>query len=317
MGLEMDKAKDGAWQNRFLDMMSAERGAAKNSLDAYDRDLTDYRSFLKQRGVTPASADAEDLRGYMADLDRRGMARTTVSRKLSAIRQYHKFLHGEGLIKLNPTAAIERPKAARPLPKIIGRKEVETLLAVAESEIAAAKGGKRLKALRMACLLELLAATGLRVSELVGLPYRVLPLRDGTLMIRGKGGRDRMVPVSERAQAALARYAEELAKDGEKPRYLFPSHGSQGALTRQHFAVELKRYAGLAGIDRKLLSPHTLRHAFASFLLERGVDLRAVQSMLGHADISTTQIYTHVQPERLMRAVEQFHPLAKKPGKKS
>jgi integrase/recombinase XerD len=313
----MDDARDEAWQNRFLDMMSAERGAAKNSLEAYARDLADYTTFLTQCGVSSATAGVEDLRGYLADLDERGMARTTVSRKLSAIRQYHRFLHGEGLIATNPTAAIDRPKAARPLPKIVGRNDVEKLLAAAAREIETAKGPKRLRALRMACLLELLAATGLRVSELVGLPFRVWPLRDGTLMIRGKGGRDRMVPVSARAQEALARYTEVLISDGEKPRYLFPSHGAQGMLTRQHFAVELKRYAGLAGIDHRLLSPHALRHAFASFLLERGVDLRAVQSMLGHADISTTQIYTHVQPERLKRAVEQFHPLANNLAKKS
>ncbi len=303
---------DSAWQNRFLDMMSAERGAAQNSLVAYERDLTDYLGFLKVMGVSSGTADAESVKAYLADLDTRGMARTTVARKLSAIRQFHLFLQGEGLTQSNPAMAVGRPKAARPLPKIIVRSDVEKLLAAAEAEVGGAKGGKLLKAMRMLCLLELLAATGLRVSELVSLPFRVLPLRDGTLMIRGKGGRDRMVPVSQRAQAALKRYAELLTQDGVVPRHLFPSHGSKGMLTRQHFALELKRLAAVAGLDHRVLSPHKLRHAFASHLLERGVDLRAVQSMLGHADIATTQIYTHVQPERLKRAVEQFHPLAKK-----
>ncbi len=308
----MDAGVDLAWQNRFIDMMSAERGAAQNSLAAYERDLTDYLGFLKARRRTSASARTDDVKAYLADLDMRGMARATVARKLSAVRQYHLFLLGEGLTHSNPAMVVGRPKAARSLPKILVRSDVEKLLAAAEADLAGAKGSKLLKATRMVCLLELLCATGLRVSELVSLPFRVLPLRDGTLMIRGKGGRDRMVPVSARAQAALKRYAERVTQTGETPRYLFSSHGRQGMLTRQHFALELKRLAVLAGLDHRLLSPHKLRHAFASHLLERGVDLRALQSMLGHADISTTQIYTHVQPERLKRAVEQFHPLAKK-----
>jgi integrase/recombinase XerD len=301
---------DAAWHNRFLDMMSAERGAAPNSLDAYARDLTDFLAFLARSRQTSATATSGSISAYLAHLDDEGLARSTASRKLSAIRQYFRFLAGEGLIARNPAATIERPKPARPLPKILSRSDVEHLLATARDSALALEGSKRFKALRLWALLELLAATGLRVSELVNLPFSQRPVEGGVLTIRGKGGRERLVPVSRRAAEAVATYAEALTKHYGAPRWLFPSHGKGGALTRQHFALEMKRVAASAGIDHRLVSPHVLRHAFASHLLDRGADLRAVQSMLGHADIATTQIYTHVQPERLQRAVEEFHPLA-------
>jgi integrase/recombinase XerD len=305
------KGLDQAWLNRFLDMMAAERGSARNSIVAYGRDLEDYAAFLHARSQSLATATRDLLRDYMADLDARGLKSTSIARKLSAIRQFHRFILAEGLAKSNPALSIESPKPARPLPRVLLRADVERLLACALADVPLPPGTKRFKALRLWSLLELLAATGLRVSELVGLPLLSVPLRENVLIIRGKGGRERLVPVSNRAIAALETYVKELVIHVERPRWLFPSHGKGGALTRQHFALELKRIATIAGIDHGLISPHTLRHAFASHLLERGVDLRAVQSMLGHADISTTQIYTHIQPERLQRAVDEFHPLAK------
>jgi integrase/recombinase XerD len=292
-------------------MMSAERGAARNSLEAYARDLEDFSACLAKDNQTSVSATPVSIRAYLADLEGQGLQRSSVSRKLSAIRQYFRFLAGEGLIAQDPTAGIERPKPALPLPKILGRSDVEHLLATACDEALKSDISKRFKALRLWALLELLAATGLRVTELVGLPYGPRVIDGEVLVVRGKGGRERLVPVSRRAVAALSPYLEELKKRDETPRWLFPSHGKGGALTRQHFAVELKRIATLAGLDHRRVSPHVLRHAFASYLLDRGADLRAVQSMLGHADISTTQIYTHVQPERLQRAVETYHPLAR------
>jgi integrase/recombinase XerD len=302
---------DAAWRDRFLDMMSAERGAARNSLEAYARDLEDFSACLAKDNKTSVSVTPDSIRAYLADLEGRGLKRSSVSRKLSAIRQYFRFLAGEELIAQDPTAEIERPKPALPLPKILGRSDVEHLLATACDETLKSDISKRFKALRLWALLELLAATGLRVTELVGLPYGPRVIDGEVLIVRGKGGRERLVPVSRRALAALLPYLEELKKRDETPRWLFPSHGKGGALTRQHFAVELKRIATLAGLDYRRVSPHVLRHAFASYLLDRGADLRAVQSMLGHADISTTQIYTHVQPERLQRAVETYHPLAR------
>lgn len=297
---------------RFLEMLSAERGASRNTLDAYRRDLDGYGKFVSRLGFGTAQADADAIRGYLAHLEAQGMARTTSARKLSAVRQFHKFLHGEGLTRGNPASAIESPRAGRPLPKLMAVSDVEQLLDAAASLAGAAKGKARLKALRLRCLLELLYATGMRVSELVGLTAGAAA--DGNFIaVTGKGGRQRLVPVSRTAERALKDYLKALraATDGE-PKWLFPSHGAKGHLTRQHFALELKGLARAAGFDAGRLSPHVLRHAFASHLLEGGADLRAVQQMLGHADIATTQIYTHVQASRLKAAVTAHHPLAKK-----
>jgi integrase/recombinase XerD len=297
---------------RFLEMMSAERGAARNSILAYGRDLEDYVAFLAARQQEAASACSDDVRAYLADLEVRGMARSSTARKLSAVKQFHLFLQGEGQAPQNPATIVEGPKKQAVLPKILQSSDVDVLLSVAADAVASAKPEHRFKAMRIHCLVELLAATGLRVSELVALKYNAVQAEREFLTIKGKGGRERMVPVSKRAQSVLRDYVSVLKlQSGIIPQWLFPSHGESGALTRQHFALELKTLARLAGLDATRVSPHVLRHAFASGLLAKGADLRSVQQMLGHADISTTQIYTHVQTERLTTTIEQFHPLAK------
>jgi integrase/recombinase XerD len=297
---------------RFLEMMSAERGAAANSLSAYGRDLQSYLEFLGVHKVGAVTATTEHIKGFLADLDAAGLARSTAARRLSAVKQFHGFLHGEGLAGENTASIVEGPRAAKPLPKLLNEAEMLALLNAAATKVAQSEDVARFKAMRLQCLLEMLAATGLRVSELVTLSYRAALAGDGFLTIKGKGGRERMVPMSDRARGILKDYvsALKLHHVGE-PKFLFPSHGAKGALTRQHFALELKTLARAAGLDAEKVSPHVLRHVFASDLLAHGADLRAVQQMLGHADISTTQIYTHVQTDRLKDAVENFHPLAK------
>jgi integrase/recombinase XerD len=295
--------------DRFLEMMSAERGAAENSLQAYGRDLTHYVAFLETRGVALLASSSDDIRTYLMSLEEHGFARTTAARRLSAVRQFHQFMHGEGTVNANPAAIVESPKPGRPLPKTLSVQDIELLLAEARARVSRAEGKARFKAERLYCLLELLAATGLRVSELVGLTVRAVTSDDAFLAIRGKGGRERLVPVSDQARKVLKNYLKTLGADAK---WLFPSHGASGCLTRQHFALELKSLAAACGLDLSKISPHVLRHAFASYLLECGADLRAVQQMLGHADISTTQIYTHVQAGRLQAVVESHHPLAKK-----
>lgn len=294
---------------RFLEMMAAERGAARNTLAAYRRDLEAYAAEVSDL----KAAGPDDIRRHLAALEAQGLARSSAARKLSAIRQFHRFLHGDGLAGDNPATAIDSPRGARPLPKMISREDVEALAEAARARVAAAGGKALLKALRLHCLIELLYATGLRVSELVGLTVQAASAERDFILVRGKGGRERLVPVSATARAALADYLAALRKSGlAGSRWLFPSSGAAGHLTRQHFALELKAMARAAGLDAAKLSPHVLRHGFASHLLEAGADLRAVQQMLGHADISTTQIYTHVQAERLREVVETHHPLAKK-----
>jgi integrase/recombinase XerD len=295
--------------DRFLEMMSAERGAAENSLQAYGRDLSHYLEFLQGQGVTPEATTSDAIRDYLASLETHGFSRATAARRLSAVRQFHRFMHGEGTVAANPAAIVESPKSVRSLPQTLSAEEIGMLLAQAGARVEQAEGKARFKAERLLCLLELLAATGLRVSELVGLTVRAVTADDAFLTIKGKGGRERLVPISDRARGVLAGYIKSL---GVQPKWLFPSHGAGGCLTRQHFALELKHLAVACGLDAGKVSPHVLRHAFASFLLEKGADLRAVQQMLGHSDISTTQIYTHVQASRLQAVVEDHHPLAKK-----
>lgn len=297
---------------RFLEMMSAERGAAVNSLAAYGRDLQSYAEFLSSHGSSVLGADTVLVKNFLSEADRLGLARSTAARRLSAVKQFHGFLHGEGLVKENPAAIVEGPRAAKTLPKILSEAEMLALLEASSQKVQGLEGLSRFKAMRMQCLLELLAATGLRVSELVGLSYRTALAGDGFLTIKGKGGRERMVPMSDRARGFLLDYVKALKLNSkEEPKHLFPSHGAKGQLTRQHFALELKSLARTAGLEASKVSPHVLRHVFASDLLAHGADLRAVQQMLGHADISTTQIYTHVQAGRLKEAVENFHPLSK------
>lgn len=297
---------------RFLEMMSAERGAAKNSLAAYGRDLQGYLEFLMQKGLDLKLVRTDHVREFLADAEHKGLARSTAARRLSAVKQFHLFLQGEGQLTDNPAAIVEGPKAARPLPKMLNDAQMVALLAACEARVAKSEGKHLFKALRLQCLLELLAATGLRVSELVGLSYRAALTDDAFLTIKGKGGRERIVPFSQRARGFLQTYVKALKNETDsEPKWLFASHGVGGMLSRQHFALELKSLAVDAGLDAATVSPHVLRHVFASGLLAHGADLRAVQQMLGHADISTTQIYTHVQVERLKEVVEKFHPLAK------
>ena len=299
--------------SRFLEMLAAERGAAGNTIAAYAGDLEAYGNFLQAQGRGLKEAQPEDIRSYLATLEVHGMARSTAARKLSCIRQFHRFLHSDGLAGDNPATAIASPRTARPLPKIITEKDVTQLIATARARLSNAEGKAIFKAWRLLCLLELLYATGLRVSELVALSVREAKAERDFLTVKGKGGRERLVPVSASARDILDGYLDMLAQmeDGEG-KWLFPSSGKTGHLTRQHFALALKELAREAGIDAAKISPHVLRHGFASHLLAGGADLRAVQQMLGHADISTTQIYTHVQSERLRQVVETHHPLAKK-----
>jgi integrase/recombinase XerD len=295
-------------------MLTAERGAAAHTVEAYTRDLAGFLAFLAAKGKNAKSAAPEHVRAYLAGLSRKGLAPTSRARKLSAIRQFFRFLLGEGLRADDPCSAVDSPRLGRPLPKILSLAEVETLLETAKNASETAEEGTaRRRALRLYAALETLYATGLRVSELIALPRNVLTADDRVLTVRGKGGRERLVPLNETAQSALRAHLAAV-RDGEKERrrvspWLFPSSAGQH-LTRQRFGQELKALAVTAGLEPARVSPHVLRHAFASHLLERGADLRTVQQLLGHADISTTQIYTHVIEERLRRLVEQHHPLA-------
>ncbi|WP_084365187.1 site-specific tyrosine recombinase XerD [Rhizobium sp. RU36D] len=302
----------------FLEMMSAERGAAINTLQSYQRDLDDLHDFLTRRGTTPMTAEATDLAAHLADLASRGFEATTQARHLSSMRQFYKFLYAEGLRQDDPTSTLDAPKKGRALPKILSVDDVGRLLTLAEQE-AAMPGPDRLGAVRLLALLELLYATGMRVSELVSLPARVLGQEGRFLVIRGKGNKERMVPLSRTAIAALKTYGEiraELeANQKQQSPWLFPAASKEGYLPRQVFARDLKGLAIRAGLDPEAVSPHVLRHAFASHLLQNGADLRVVQELLGHSDISTTQIYTHVLEERLHQLVQNHHPLAKQ-GKK-
>jgi integrase/recombinase XerD len=296
----------------YLDMLAAERGAGKNTLAAYGRDLADFTEHLAGTGRSIATASTADLRAYLGELARRGMTPATVARRLSAIRQLYRFLYAEGQRKDDPAAVLEGPKRGRALPKTLTLAEVERLLRVATIFDPAAPLPVRLRAARLACLVEMLYATGLRVSELVALPVSAARHDARVIVVRGKGNKERLVPLNDAAKRATAAYLALLAqsKQDAKSKWLFPSFGESGHLTRQHLARELKVLAAAAGLRASQVSPHVLRHAFASHLLHNGADLRVVQTLLGHADISTTQIYTHVLEERLKSLVRDLHPLA-------
>ncbi|WP_037149046.1 site-specific tyrosine recombinase XerD [Rhizobium freirei] len=305
----------------FLEMMSAERGAAVNTLQSYERDLDDLHSFLSERGVRLTEAGSNDLGAYLSSLSAQGFKPSSQARRLSAMRQFYKFLYAEGLRTNDPTGILDAPKKGRPLPKTMGIDEVTRLLSQAETEAAAA-GPDQLQRQRMLVLLELLYATGMRVSELVTLPAKVLDHEGRFLIIRGKGNKERLVPLSQSAIAALKVYGQlqtELAANAKQPApespWLFPAASREGHLPRQVFARDLKDLAIRAGLTPSMISPHVMRHAFASHLLANGADLRVVQELLGHSDISTTQIYTHVLEERLHQLVQTHHPLAKQAKK--
>ena len=288
-------------------MLMAERNAARNTREAYQRDLADLAAFLLRRKKAMREADTESLRAYLGSLAGSGMAPRSQARKLSAMRQFYKFLAAEGERPDDPTATLDSPRLGRPLPKLLDENEVTALIEAARALPAGAERS------RIVLLLELLYGAGLRVSELVGLPLAAVLRQAKVLVLRGKGGKERMVPLGEPVRAALADYLAEreffLVKGRQSP-WLFASRGTKGHLTRQRLAQLLKSLAPAAGIDPARLSPHVLRHAFATHLLDHGADLRSVQKMLGHADIATTQIYTHVAGDRLTRLVESHHPLS-------
>jgi integrase/recombinase XerD len=295
-------------------MLAAERGAAANTLAAYTRDLDDFSAHLRAARRSVATARADDVRAYLGVLAKRGFSAASVARRLSAIRQLYRFLYAEGHRSDDPAAAIEGPRRGRPLPKVLSIDDVDRLLAAARAPVEepARLLAEQLRAMRLVCLLEVLYATGLRVSELVTLPASAARRDQRVLMIRGKGGKERIVPLNDAARGAMSEYLalRREAGRGAESQYLFPSFGESGHLTRQHFARDLKLLAGAAGLRADKISPHVLRHAFASHLLQNGADLRSVQTLLGHADISTTQIYTHVLAERLKSLVRDLHPLA-------
>jgi integrase/recombinase XerD len=293
----------------FLEMLAAERGAARLTLTAYRNDLADAARFLARDKKTLEAAETDDLRRYFAALARARMTPRTAARRLSALRQFYRFLVLESVRRDDPTAAIDPPRRGRPLPKILAEDETRRLLDAARRRNG--PDGKRLVAMA-----ELLYGAGLRVSELVGLPLAAARRDPRFLIVRGKGAKERLVPLGDVARAALADYlavrGHFLEANREAP-HLFPSRGRAGHLTERRCAQLLKGLAPEAGLDPRRLSPHVLRHAFASHLLDHGADLRSVQAMLGHADIATTQIYTHVESARLKRLVEAHHPLARKP----
>jgi integrase/recombinase XerD len=295
----------------FLEMMSAERGAADNTLQSYRRDLEDAAQAI---GGSLAKAGNADIRAYLGSIAARGFAASSQARKLSALRQFFKFLYAEGLRGDDPTGTLDSPRKERSLPKTMAEAETGRLLdrAAAEAADEALADSERIAARRMHALVEVLYATGLRVSELVALPVSVALRDERFFMVRGKGGKERMVPLSAKAREAMRAWLAERQRSSrlEGSPHLFPAASESGHLPRQVFARDLKALAARAGIAAAKLSPHVLRHAFASHLLQNGADLRAVQQLLGHADISTTQIYTHVLEERLVRLVNEHHPLA-------
>ncbi|MGD9668468.1 MAG: site-specific tyrosine recombinase XerD [Hyphomicrobiaceae bacterium] len=313
----MHTDENDAHVESFLEMMAVERGAAANTVDAYRRDLTEFTIFLESRQRGLAAARPDDIEAYVRTLAEAGLASSSRARKLSSVRQLYKFLTAESILDEDPAATVAGPKRGRALPKTLSVAEVDRLIRAARSRIEGTTGRERLRALRFYCLIEILYATGMRVSELVGLPRSVLQGDSRMLVIRGKGGRERLVPLNAPARAALDDYLA-LAETGAEglsraiaTKWLFPTTSAEGHLTRQRFAQDLKELSEVAGISPERVSPHVLRHAFASHLLDRGADLRAVQQLLGHADISTTEIYTHVLQERLKRLVNEHHPLAR------
>jgi integrase/recombinase XerD len=302
----------------FLEMLSAERGAARPTLAAYRADLLDLAGFLAARGGGIENAQANELHDYLAGAAARGLSPRTLARRLSAIRQFFRFLIVEGARSDDPAAGLDTPRLGRPLPKILTETETEALIEAVSAAAHSAEDRSRLR-----CIVELLYATGLRISELLGLPAAAVQRDPRFLVVRGKGGKERVVPLSMPARQALAAYLRDRGRflppgrtTAAASRWLFPSRGASGHLTRQRCGQMLKDLAEAAGLDPARLSPHVLRHAFASHLLDHGADLRSVQQMLGHADIATTEIYTHVQGERLRRLVETAHPLARRRQRK-
>ncbi len=296
----------------FLEMLQVERGASANTVDAYRRDLLTLHNFLSKRRRALADAQPDDLQLALRTLAKSAtVAAASQARHLSAWRQFYKFLLGLGKIKVDPMAALTGPKLPRRLPNYLTTEQMQQLLTAVLADRS--PEGKRL-----ACLFEILYAAGLRVSELVSLPLAAVTRGQQWIKIRGKGNKERAVPLTPAAAVAIAEYLavrDGFLKNAQPSAYLFPTRAGQGYLTRQRFAQLLKELASKAGLPKAALSPHVVRHAFATHLLEGGMDLRSLQQMLGHADIATTQIYTHIGEQRLQSTVANFHPLAKKPAK--
>jgi integrase/recombinase XerD len=306
----VDRTKPSHHVEIFLEMLTVERGAAKNTIESYHRDLSDFQTFCVARKRSVENAESILIRSYLKKLSSAGMAPSTSARRLSTLRQFFRFLHAEGLRDDNPSSAIDSPRLGRPLPKYLSEGEVEKLLTTAEQRDGSA-------GLRVVALLEILYATGLRATELVGLPLSAISRNGRILIVRGKGGKERMVPLSEPASDAIDAYKDvrdsfiPKGQHGAGERWLFPSRSKQGYLTRARFGQIMNELAVEAGLDPRRVSPHVLRHSFASHLLAHGADLRSLQQMLGHSDIATTQIYTHVLEERLRQLLDESHPLAR------
>ena len=312
-----DATQDARHLSAFLAGLSAETGAARNTLLAYGRDLRDVAAWVARRDATLITVDRAMIEAYLVSLEAAGLSPATRARRLSAIQQFCRFAHDEGWRSDNPALRLSGPGKGTRLPRILSEDQVTALLAAARQH-----GRDRLAQLRMTCLMELLYATGMRVSELVSLPLNAAQGDPRMILVRGKGGRERLVPLSDPARAALAAWAahrqgaEDSARLQGRPasRFLFPSRGTLGHLTREAFYLALKDLALAAGIDPALVTPHRLRHAFATHLLAHGADLRVIQTLLGHADVASTEIYTHVLDERLRNLVLTHHPLAQDGG---
>ena len=309
----MTSSTRNGWVEAFLEMMAVERAAAKNTLTAYRRDLDDASGFLAGKGLALADAGTEAVEGYFESLGARGMAPATAARRRASLRQFYRFALAEGWRSDDPSRRVTAPKQGRPLPKLLSGEEVERLIAAAQT------GEDEAHASRLVCLLELLYASGLRVSELCALTLQATARDPAFLMVRGKGGKDRLAPLNGSARRALnlwlahrPAFLKQTPKGPEESVWLFPSRGAAGRLTPRRVGQMLDAAAIRAGIDPAKVSPHVLRHAFATHLLEGGADLRVVQTLLGHADISTTEIYTHVATERLQRLVAEKHPLGRR-----
>ena len=298
----------------FLEALASERGASVNTIEAYRRDLADYEAYLKAKGIDALKADATHVRGFLVARGGQSLSAASLARRLSAIRQFHKFLYAEGWRRDDPTLAVEGPRRPRPLPKLLSIAEVERLIATAHEglDVAERPLRERLDAARIACLIELIYGSGLRVSEALSLKKSIAAAKSPLISVRGKGDKERLAPLSGPARAAIGAFRallDRVSPGRATSPWLFPAASASGHVTRQTFARDLKRVAAAAGIAIERVSPHVLRHAFASHLLQNGADLRVVQDLLGHADIATTQIYTHVLDERAKAMVRDLHPM--------